>query len=104
MTRLAWTFIAALGLINLAALFAFGIDKWKAKRAVWRVPEATLALFGLLGGWPGALLAMRLFRHKTQKRSFQAKLAAATLGNLLLWYAAWHFGLLAEIFRAPTGS
>ena len=101
MTRLAWTFLGALVLVNAAALFVFAVDKWKARRGSWRVPEKTLALLGLLGGWPGAWLAMRLFRHKTRKRSFQVKLAVATLGNLALWFVAWDQGLLAEIFATP---
>lgn len=101
MSRLAWTFLGLVLLVNLAAFFVFGVDKWKAGRGSWRVPERTLALLGLLGGWPGALLAMRLFRHKTRKKSFQVKLAAGVLGNLALWFAAWHFGLLAEIFAPP---
>ena len=101
MSRLAWTFLGALVVVNLAAFFVFGIDKWKARRGSWRVPEQTLALLGFLGGWPGALLAMRLFRHKTRKKSFQMKLAAGAIGNLVLWYAAWHFGVLAEIFATP---
>ena len=104
MTRLAWVFLGALAVINAAAFVAFGLDKWKARRGTWRTPELTLVLFAVLGGWPGALLGMRTFRHKTRKRSFQTKLLAGVLLNLGLWFAAWHFGVLAKIFRAaPQG-
>ena len=44
----------------------YGIDKAKAKRGAWRVPEKTLFLLPLLGGSLGALLGMKVFRHKTK--------------------------------------
>ncbi len=104
MTRLAWVFLGSLGVINVLAFLAFGLDKWKARRGSWRTPELTLVLFAVLGGWPGAWFGMRTFRHKTQKKSFQTKLLIKILLNLGLWFTAWHFGLLAEIFgAAPLG-
>ena len=54
--------------INLLTFLAFGLDKWKAKRGLWRVPEATLMMMAALGGSVGALLGMRVFRHKTQHK------------------------------------
>ena len=56
--------------ISLLTFLAFGIDKWKAKRGLWRVPEATLMMMAALGGSVGALLGMRVFRHKTQHKKF----------------------------------
>ncbi len=50
----------------------FGMDKWFAQRGTPRVPERTLWLASLAGGSPGAWLGMRLFRHKTAKRSFRS--------------------------------
>lgn len=49
----------------------YALDKSAAKSNRWRIEENTLHLCGLIGGWPGALLAQRLFRHKTKKTSFQ---------------------------------
>ena len=49
----------------------FGLDKWKARQGRWRVPEATLLGLAAVGGSVGAWLAMRLFRHKTQKKKFR---------------------------------
>lgn len=46
-------------------------DKRKAQAGEWRVPESTLHLGECLGGWPGAFLAQRLFRHKNAKGSYQ---------------------------------
>lgn len=55
-----------------AVLFAlYGLDKSAARRGARRTPEVTLQLLALLGGWPGGLLAQRVFRHKTRKQPFQ---------------------------------
>lgn len=53
------------------AFAAYGIDKAAAIRGAWRIPEAYLHLLGLAGGWPGALIAQRVLRHKSRKVSFQ---------------------------------
>ena len=63
--------IAALLLINLFAFVLYGIDKAKAKRGAWRIPEATLLLVAFLGGSFGALLGMEVFRHKTRHLKFR---------------------------------
>ena len=63
--------IAALLLINLFAFVLYGIDKAKAKRGAWRIPEATLLLVAFLGGSFGALLGMEVFRHKTRHWKFR---------------------------------
>lgn len=57
--------------ISLVTIVVYGWDKSCAKRGARRVPEATLHLLALLGGWPGAALAQSLFRHKSQKTSFR---------------------------------
>jgi len=61
---------------SLIAFAVYGLDKSAARRAAHRktrrTPERTLHLLGVLGGWPGALLAQQVFRHKTQKTSFLA--------------------------------
>lgn len=57
--------------MSAMAFVMYGLDKWAAKRNARRTPENTLQLCALLGGWPGALLAQQVFRHKSSKRSFQ---------------------------------
>ena len=64
---------------NAVAFLTFGLDKWRAGRSGQRVPELTLALLGALGGWPGGLLGMNLFRHKTAKWTFKLKYAVALI-------------------------
>jgi uncharacterized membrane protein YsdA (DUF1294 family)/cold shock CspA family protein len=56
---------------SVVAFCAYAIDKAAARRDARRIPERTLHLIALLGGWPGALVAQRIFRHKTIKASFQ---------------------------------
>ncbi|HEY6874137.1 MAG TPA: DUF1294 domain-containing protein [Geobacteraceae bacterium] len=53
------------------AFAAYGFDKAAAIGGARRIPEAFLHLLGLAGGWPGALVAQRVFRHKCRKVSFQ---------------------------------
>jgi uncharacterized membrane protein YsdA (DUF1294 family) len=50
---------------------AYAFDKSAARNDQWRTQESTLHFFALLGGWPGALAAQRLLRHKSKKPSFQ---------------------------------
>ena len=57
--------------VNVLTFIVYGVDKWKARRGHWRVPEATLMGLAALGGSVGAWLAMQLFRHKTQKKKFR---------------------------------
>ena len=59
-----------LAAVNLVTFAVYGIDKAKAKRGAWRVPEKTLFLLPLLGGSLGALLGMKVFRHKTKHWCF----------------------------------
>ena len=62
-----------LGWILLSSLVAFvahGRDKRAARLGRRRTPERTLHLIELIGGWPGALLAMTVFHHKTRKASY----------------------------------
>ncbi|MCY2965362.1 MAG: cold shock and DUF1294 domain-containing protein [Planctomycetota bacterium] len=59
------------GVASIVTFCAYGFDKSAARKGNWRTAETTLHLFGLVGGWPGALVAQKLFRHKTSKHSFQ---------------------------------
>ena len=53
------------------AFVAYALDKSAARKGRWRTPESTLHLLALVGGWPGALLAQKLLRHKSSKVEFQ---------------------------------
>ena len=56
--------------INIVAFFVYGIDKLKAKKNRWRIPEATLLSLAVIGGSIGALLGMKVWHHKTMHKKF----------------------------------
>jgi uncharacterized membrane protein YsdA (DUF1294 family) len=60
-----------LGAINLVTFCMYGIDKWKAKRGTWRIPEAKLLWLSVFGGSLGALLGMSVWHHKTLHKKFK---------------------------------
>src|SRR5690606_28264486 len=65
--ELAGLYLAA----SAVAFVAYALDKSAAQNGRWRTQESTLHLIGVIGGWPGALAAQRLLRHKSRKRSFR---------------------------------
>jgi uncharacterized membrane protein YsdA (DUF1294 family) len=56
---------------SILTFIVYALDKSAAKRGARRTPESTLHFLSLVGGWPGAVLAQRIFRHKTMKRTFR---------------------------------
>ncbi len=62
---------AAYLVVSFFTFLAYAIDKAAAENKRWRTPENTLHFWALMGGWPGALLAQKSFRHKSKKESFQ---------------------------------
>ena len=65
--RLLWIYLI---FINAAAFLLMGLDKRKARKHQWRIPEAVLMGAALLGGSPGGILGMLTFHHKTRKPRF----------------------------------
>lgn len=70
--------------INLTAFLLMGIDKYKARKNRWRIPEKTLFLSAILGGSIGAILGMQIFRHKTKHASFVIGMPCILLLQILL--------------------
>jgi uncharacterized membrane protein YsdA (DUF1294 family) len=66
---------------SVVAFFAYAFDKSAAEKGQWRTQEGTLHLFSLVGGWPGALIAQKVFRHKSKKREFQTVFWATVVLN-----------------------
>ena len=69
--------------LSLVTFSAYAIDKSAARRGVWRTSEGTLLFLGLAGGWPGALIAQQMLRHKSKKTSFRTVFWITVLVNCL---------------------
>ena len=65
--------------INAVTFIVYGIDKYKAKKARWRIPEATLLLLAVLGGSIGAWMGMKVWHHKTKHKKFKYGIPAILL-------------------------
>ena len=70
--------------INAVAFIMYGIDKYKAKKAKWRIPEATLLLLAVLGGSIGAWMGMKVWHHKTKHKKFKYGIPAIQLIQMAL--------------------
>ena len=70
--------------INVVAFIVYGIDKYKAKKAKWRIPEATLLLLAVLGGSIGAWMGMKVWHHKTMHKKFKYGIPAILLIQIAL--------------------
>ena len=71
-------------LINFIGFLLMGIDKAKARRNKWRIPEKTLFLAAILGGSVGSILGMHIFRHKTKHTTFVIGMPCILLLQLTL--------------------
>lgn len=82
---LLWGIWAA---INMIVFALYGVDKRRAIRGAWRIPERTLLTGTWLLGGVGAWLAMRIFRHKTKHIAFQVSAPIGAILSLLLMLLA----------------
>lgn len=106
---LAYAVIAAIGSVkpvvvlvyvfaSIVTFLAYALDKSAATRHQWRTSESTLHGLSLACGWPGALLAQQILRHKTSKESFLTVYWVTVLLNIGA-FVAWHWPLTA-VFKA----
>ena len=79
--------LLSLTIINAAAFLLMLIDKQKARRGAWRIPEATLIWIAILGGSIGSLIGMYFFRHKTRHLKFVLGIPVILFAQLalLIW-------------------
>jgi len=80
----AGVFLGWMSVVSVITFALYALDKFSATRSGNRISEKTLLLGCALGGWPGGILASRLFRHKTIKASYRRKFALAVVVNLFL--------------------
>ncbi|MGY2291855.1 DUF1294 domain-containing protein [Pseudomonas sp. SDO528_S397] len=78
--------LVAYGVVSLVAFLLYWSDKRKAASQQWRTPENVLHAVELAGGWPGALIAQQVFRHKTRKVSYQVLFWVIVLLHQAFWF------------------
>lgn len=83
-SALLWPLLIYSG-ASLLAIALYWRDKHSAQNSLWRIPESHLHAVELFGGWPGALLAQQLLRHKTRKASYQGVFWLIVLGHQVYW-------------------
>lgn len=77
--------LLAYGVVSVMAFLLYWSDKRKAQTDRWRTPENILHAVELAGGWPGALIAQQVFRHKTRKVSYQVLFWVIVLLHQVFW-------------------
>lgn len=95
-TYYAWLPVAIdfyIAAVSCLTFCLYGWDKFAARRNIRRIRENTLHFYGLVGGWPGAVLAQEWFRHKTQKTTFRKR----------FWVTVAINSLLVGLFLTPPG-
>ena len=90
---MSWLIRAVLGaylVMSIATFVAFWLDKRAARAGRWRIPESTLHMMELCGGFAGAFAAQRWLRHKSAKPSYRLVLWGITLVHAAAW-AGWMY-------------
>ena len=88
--------VICIAAMTLITFFLYLIDKYKAKKGYWRIPEKTLLLSTLLFGGIGGFLGMRLIRHKTKHLHFQILVPLFLILQIVLYAAVIYFGLICK--------
>ncbi|ALS00227.1 hypothetical protein ATZ33_02195 [Enterococcus silesiacus] len=84
--HLPWAYLL---IVNMVEFFAMYLDKQRAIRKKWRVPEFDLLFIGLIGGGIGGLLAQQIFHHKTRKLRFYFAFIFGTLVTIAIIYVSY---------------
>lgn len=70
--------------INIIGFVSMGIDKYKAKNRLWRIKEATLFMYAIIGGSIGSILGMYVFHHKTKHTKFVVGMPLILVAQILI--------------------
>jgi len=84
MAQTVYKILLYLVIINLVGFFTMGIDKFKAKKGMWRTKEKTLFMIALVGGSIGSIIGMYFFRHKTKHNTFIFGMPAILVLQIIL--------------------
>ena len=83
MSPLGWL-VLLFAPMSIVTLIMYGLDKAAARKKTGRISERSLLLCGLACGWPGAILAQQVFRHKTRKPGFRLLFFATIILNVVM--------------------
>lgn len=86
--------------VNVVTFFVYGIDKYKSKHGKWRIPEATLLAWAVVGGSVGAWCGMKIWHHKTLHRKFRYGVPVILVLQIVL--ATYLYRLLSKGIRWCT--
>lgn len=99
-----WQVFLYSGLASVVAFFTYAYDKRAAVLGQWRISESVMQSVALLGGWPGALVAQQVLRHKNRKRSFQIRFwIYAVLHEIVLGVIMWRYGFFVGLLWNAVG-
>lgn len=76
---------------NLVTSLLMGVDKYRAKKGLWRISEAKLMGVSLLGGALGVFIGMHIFHHKTKHSKFKIGVPLLLLINGIMYYGLWTY-------------
>lgn len=85
-------------LLSVVTFVLYAVDKSAAIHQRWRIRERTLHILSVVGGWPGAIIGQKLFRHKTQKRSFRTIFWLTVTTNILAVFSVFGYPFLQHVF------
>lgn len=102
----SWIIFGLYAVASIITLGAYFIDKAAAKAGRWRTPEKSLHTLSLIGGWPGAMIAQQLFRHKSSKTSFQLVfwITVALNSMVLIWTFTFDPETIGKLMRSAIGA
>lgn len=102
--RMPWQVFLYSGLMSLLAFAVYAYDKRAAVLHHWRISESVMQSVALLGGWPGALVAQQLLRHKNRKQSFQTRFwTYVILHEVLLGVIMWRYQVFVDLLWNAMG-
>ena len=85
--------------INVIAFFIYGIDKLKAKKGKWRIPESTLLLLAIIGSSIGAWLGIKVWHHKTLHKKFKYGIPLIVIAQIAIAVYIFRENIQAYIYQ-----
>ncbi len=80
-TSYMWIYLLIINVVNFVL---FGVDKKRARKREWRIPESALLFISLLGGALGGIIGMNFYKHKTKKMKFTIAMPIILILNIII--------------------